>query len=142
MPVTATSYPVSSLTSRTIVLAMDSPMSCPPPGRAQRSLSVLCIKRIRPWSSSRTATTEGTTVLAFGACGSSMLSCQRSDRRLLLGFGASAAVGRSGGRKYLQDLTRSEDADRVGQQRQRASVSELLVGLCQLRDVVIDLGNA
>src|SRR4051812_13286342 len=48
----------------------DSPGSTPPPGSAQRLLSVLCTSKMWPASLRTTAVTEGTMLFAGGAAGS------------------------------------------------------------------------
>ena len=58
------------LTSRMAVCSMVSPMSWPPPGSAQSSLSRRFISRMRPSSSVTIADADGTTLLGLGASGS------------------------------------------------------------------------
>src|SRR5688500_5058985 len=69
-PVGSTSMPLSSLTSRTTVWAIDSPKSIAPPGSAHRSLSVRRWSRISPALLATTAVTAATIEFGAGASGS------------------------------------------------------------------------
>src|SRR5260370_21968400 len=82
-PVTSTSNPVSSLTSRTTEPTSDSPISIPPPGSAKFPESARGCNNTRPWRSATTADVATTRELGSGAA-ASFRNSWRDTRSLVL----------------------------------------------------------